>query len=85
MGGVADIIGGISQGMQGLGGIFDAIGKFVPEMQQIGGIFQQLGGAFDAFSQMSAKIEEMTAQQDQARNAAAQQPPAPGAFMPQFA
>ncbi|MEB3238124.1 MAG: hypothetical protein VKO64_10940 [Candidatus Sericytochromatia bacterium] len=71
--------------MQGLGGIFDAIGKFVPEMQQIGGIFQQLGGAFDAFSQMSAKVEEMTARQDQARNAAAQQPPAPGGFLPQFA
>ncbi|MBM3259927.1 MAG: hypothetical protein FJY99_09295 [Candidatus Sericytochromatia bacterium] len=78
MGGVANVISGISQGMQGRGGIFDAIGKFVPEMQQMGGLFQQLGGAFDAFSQMSA-------QQDQGRIAGAQMPQAPGAFQSQFA
>ncbi|MBM3259928.1 MAG: hypothetical protein FJY99_09300 [Candidatus Sericytochromatia bacterium] len=69
MGGIANVVSGIQQGLQAIGGIFGAIGQFVPQLKQIGDIFKQVSGAVDAFAQMAAKLEESNRERDQQRNA----------------
>jgi len=69
MGGIANVVSGIQQGLQAIGGIFDAIGQFVPQLKQIGDMFKQVSGAVDAFAQMAAKLEESNRERDQQRNA----------------
>jgi len=81
MGGIANVVSGIQQGLQAIGGIFDAIGQFVPQLKQVGDMFKQVSGAVDAFAQMAAKMDAMNQERDQQRNAQVA-PRAPGQAAP---
>ncbi|MEB3203660.1 MAG: hypothetical protein VKP57_03075 [Candidatus Sericytochromatia bacterium] len=86
MGGIANVVSGIQQGLQAMGGIFDAIGQFVPQLKQVGDMFKQVSGAFDAFAQMTAKMEAMNQERDQQNNAqVAPRAPVPAQVAPQAA
>ncbi|MEB3238127.1 MAG: hypothetical protein VKO64_10955 [Candidatus Sericytochromatia bacterium] len=86
MGGIANVVSGIQQGLQAIGGVLDAIGQFVPQLKQVGDMFKQASGAFDAFAQMSAKLDAMNQERDQQNNAqVAARPPQPQALAPQAA
>jgi hypothetical protein len=82
MGGIANVVSGIQQGLQAVGGIFDAIGQFVPKFKQIGSMMNQAADALSAMSKMNEKAESNEAGRDAAKaNVAASKAPkaAPGA------
>lgn len=84
MGGVANIVSGIQQGLKAVGGLMEAIGQFVPQFKQIGSMLNQASDAFSVMSKIGEKAETEEAGKDVAKAgvAAPKAPPAAPAASP---
>ncbi|MEB3203661.1 MAG: hypothetical protein VKP57_03080 [Candidatus Sericytochromatia bacterium] len=78
MGGIANVVSGIQQGLKAFGGVMDAIGQFVPQFKQIGDMMNKAADAFSVMSKMGEKAESEEAGKDatKASIAAPKVPPA---------
>ncbi|MEB3238126.1 MAG: hypothetical protein VKO64_10950 [Candidatus Sericytochromatia bacterium] len=77
MGGAANLISGIQQGIKAIGGVFEAIGQFVPQFKQIGDMFKQASSAFDVMAKMGEKAASEEGGKDAALSAATKPATAP--------
>jgi len=76
MGGVANIVSGIQQGLKAVGGLMGAIGQFVPQFKQIGSMLNQASDAFSVMSKINDKADAEEAGKDAAK-AGVSAPPVP--------
>lgn len=77
MGGAANLISGIQQGIKAIGGFFEALGQVVPQFKQLGDMFKQVTSAFDVMAKMGEKAAGEEAAQDKALSSATKPAQAP--------